>query len=132
MIKEVLLVHHSHTDLGYTHPQQAVFELHERFIEMALDLADASAGEREDSKFRWTCEVTGTTRRWWDRARSTDRVRFLAAVKRGQIEVAALQWHLTPLTDLRMLIKSLENVHFFRGLGVPVHSAMTTDVNGVP
>lgn len=132
MIKEVLLVHHTHTDIGYTHPQPAVFELHHRFIEMALDLADASAGERNDARFRWTCEVTGTTRAWWERASASDQDRFLAAVRRGQIEVAALEWHLTPLADVRMIVRSLRNVAFFRSLGIPVRSAMNTDVNGVP
>ncbi|MGV3614185.1 MAG: hypothetical protein ACO1SV_02515 [Fimbriimonas sp.] len=132
MINEILLVHHSHTDIGYTHPQPVIFELHDRFIERALDLAEATAEERDDAKFRWTCEVTGITRSWWDRASGTDRDRFLAAVGRGQFEVAALEWHLTPLADVRMLIKSLENVRFFRELGIPVRSAMNTDVNGVP
>ncbi|MDR3688143.1 MAG: hypothetical protein P4L46_02105 [Fimbriimonas sp.] len=132
MIKELLLVHHSHTDIGYTHPQPAVFELHDRFIDMALDMADASAHDREDGRFRWTCEVTGTTRRWWERASAGDRDRFLSAIGREQLEVAALEWHLTPLANLRMLVKSLENVQFFRSLGIPVRSAMNTDVNGVP
>lgn len=132
MVNEILLIHHSHTDIGYTHPQAVIFELHERFIESALDLAEATAEERDDAKFRWTCEVTGITRAWWNRASNTDRDRFLAAVKRGQIEVAALEWHLTPLADVRMLIRSLENVRFFRELGIPVRSAMNTDVNGVP
>lgn len=132
MIEELLLVHHSHTDIGYTHPQPVIFELHHRFIEMALDIAEASQDEREDARFRWTCEVTGTTRAWWDSATLHDRERFLAAVRRGQIEVAAMEWHLTPLADLRMLIRSMENVKFFRELGVPIRSAMNTDVNGVP
>ena len=132
MITELLLVHHSHTDIGYTHPQPVIFELHHRFIETALDLAEASADERDDARFRWTCEITGITRAWWNQASNTDRDRFLAAIHRGQFEVAALEWHLTPLADLRMLIRSLENVRFFRDLGAPVRSAMNTDVNGVP
>ncbi len=132
MIRELLLVHHSHTDIGYTHPQPIVFELHDRFIEAALDLAEGADDGGEASRFRWTCEVTGTTRAWWERASNGDRDRFFAAVRRGQIEVAALEWHLTPLADLRMLLRSLDNVRFFRDLGVPVRSAMNTDVNGVP
>jgi len=126
MITELLLVHHSHTDIGYTHPQPIIFELHSRFIAAALDLADS------DSLFKWTCEVTGTTRMWWDQASEPDRSRFVRAIEQGQLEVAAMQWHLTPLADLRMLIHSMENAKFFRSLGIPVRSAMDTDVNGVP
>jgi len=132
MIKEILLVHHTHTDIGYTHPQPVVFELHHRFIDMALDLADQAADDSDESRFRWTCEVTGTTRAWCEQASNSDRDRFIHAVRRGQMEVAAMEWHLTPLADLRMLVRSLENVRFFRDLGVPVRNAMNTDVNGVP
>ena len=132
MIRELLLVHHSHTDIGFTHPQPAVFELHLRFIEAALDLAESTQEASDEARFRWTCEVTGMTRIWWDQATERDRGRFLAAVKRGQLEVAALQWHLTPLADLQMLVKSLDNVKFFRSLGIPIRAAMNTDVNGVP
>ena len=43
MIREILFVHHTHTDIGYTHPQPVVFELHRRFIDEALDIADDTA-----------------------------------------------------------------------------------------
>jgi alpha-mannosidase len=132
MIREILLIHHSHTDIGYTHPQPAIFELHHRFIEAALDLGEETASDPIDSRLKWTCEVTGTARAWWEQANSKDQERFLAMVRRGQLEVAALEWHLTPLADLRMLLRSLENVRFFRELGIPIRSAMNTDVNGVP
>ena len=132
MIKEILFVHHTHTDIGYTHPQPVVFELHRRFIDEALDLAEKTADWPDDCRFRWTCEVTGTTRDWWEHASDRDRDRFLAAVKRGQFEVAGMAWHMTPLMDHAMVIDALRNVAFFRELGVPVRSAMNTDVNGLP
>ena len=35
-IETLYLVHHSHTDVGYTHDQPIVWELHTRFIDEAL------------------------------------------------------------------------------------------------
>jgi hypothetical protein len=132
MIKEILFVHHSHTDIGYTHPQPVVMELHHRFIDEALDLAERTADYPDDAKFRWTCEVTGITVDWWKSASNRDRERFLAAVERGQFEVAGMAWHMTPLMDHSMILDLLKPLAFFRDLGVPVRSAMNTDVNGLP
>ena len=87
MITEILFVHHSHTDIGYTHPQPVVMELHRRFIDEALDIAERTADYPDDSRFRWTCEVTGITLDWWKNAGSADRDRFLAAV-----DVASSRW----------------------------------------
>ena len=132
MIREILFVHHSHTDIGYTHPQPVVMELHRRFIDEALDIAEATADYDDESRFRWTCEVTGVTLDWWQSASNRDRDRFLAAVNRGQFEVAGMRWHMTPLMDHAMLRDMLKPVAFFRELGIPVRSAMNTDVNGTP
>ncbi len=58
MIKEILLVHHSHTDIGYTHPQPVVMELHRRFIDTALEYIEQTRDWPDDCRFRWTCEVS--------------------------------------------------------------------------
>ena len=132
MIKEILFVHHSHTDIGYTHPQPVVMELHRRFIDEALDLAEQTADYPDDAKFRWTCEVTGITVDWWTRASNADRDRFMAAIANGQFDVAGMGWHMTPLMDHSMVIDVLKNLKFLRDLGIPIRSAMNTDVNGLP
>lgn len=132
MIREVLLVHHSHTDIGYTHPQPVIFELHRRFIDQALNCAEATEGWPEDCRFKWTCEVTGVTMDWWQKASDADRGRFQAAISRGQLEVAGLEWNITPLADERTLLRLLEPIKFFRSLGIPVTAAMNSDVNGMP
>ena len=78
MIKEILFVHHSHTDIGYTHPQPVVLELHRRFIDEALDIAEATQDYDDETRFNSTCEVTGITENWWKTASNANRDRFLA------------------------------------------------------
>jgi len=132
MIGEVLLVHHSHTDIGYTHPQPVIYELHRRFIDQALDCAEATRDAPDGCRFKWTCEVTGVTVDWWQRASAIDRRRFRDAIDRGQIEVAGLGWNITPLLDDQALLRLLEPITFLRSIGIPVTAAMNSDVNGVP
>ena len=132
MIKEILLVHHSHTDIGYTHPQPVVMELQRRFIDTALDYLDLTAEWPLGSRLTWTCEVTGVTLDWWQQAPEKQQQRFLAAAARGQLEVAALQWNMTPLMDHQMLLDGLSPIKFFRSLGLTVRAAMNSDVNGLP
>ena len=132
MIREIYLVHHSHTDIGYTHPQPVVMELHRRFIDSALEHIEHTRDWPDDSRFRWTCEVSGITLDWWQHANGRSRAHFLRAVQDGQLEVAGLAWNMTPLMDHEMLLDVLEPIKFFRALGVPVRSAMNSDVNGWP
>ena len=132
MIKEILFVHHSHTDIGYTHPQPVVLELHLRFIDEALDLAEKYADYPDDARFRWTCEVTGVTRTWWEQASPRDRKRFMAAIERGQFDVAGALWNMTPLMDHSMAVDGLANLAMLRKEGMPIRYAMNTDVNGTP
>ena len=61
MIKEILLLHHTHTDIGYTSPQPVIFELHKRYIERAIDLVEKNSKNKITSQFKWNCEVTGIT-----------------------------------------------------------------------
>lgn len=132
MIRENLFVHHSHTDIGYPHPQPVVPDLLRGYIDEALDISEKTADYPEEARLRWTCEVTGVTLDWWQRASDHNRDRFLAAVKRGQFEFVAMKWNMTPLMDHSMNLDILKPVQFFRDLGIPVRSAMNTDANGLP
>ena len=42
-IRDVLLVHHSHTDIGYTNYQDSVFAMNREYLRRAMDLAEAYA-----------------------------------------------------------------------------------------
>ncbi|GGO39112.1 hypothetical protein [Deinococcus humi] len=132
MVKELWLIHHSHTDIGFTQPQQIVFELHNRFIDEALDLMDQTADLPDDARFRWTCESAGIVWRWWAQAGAKQRQRFLAAVQAGTLDVAAFRWNLTPLADHALFAQQLQEAGWLRAEGIPIRSAMQSDINGLP
>lgn len=132
-IREVLLLHHSHYDLGYTHPQPVVAELHRRFIEQAVDWCEATADWPDASRPRWTCEVTAPLLAWLDHAGAAERVRFRALVAAGAMSAGALASNLTPLCDAGDLARNLADIrHLRRELALPLTVAIAHDVNGLP
>ena len=132
MLKEIWLIHHSHTDIGFTQPQRIVFELHNRFIDEALDLMDQTTDLPDDARFRWTCESAGLTWQWWTQASAGQRGRFLEAVQAGRLDVAAFRWNMTPLADHTLFAQQLQQAEWLRAEGIPIRSAMQSDINGLP
>ena len=62
---EVLILHHSHVDIGYTHPQSMYWELQKDYLTAALDMLDRTEDWPDElSKPRWTAEVTAPVMRW--------------------------------------------------------------------
>ncbi len=132
MVKDIWLIHHSHTDIGFTHPQPIVFELHRRYIDEVLDLIERGQDRPDAAQFRWTCETTGIAWDWWVQADARQRARFLAAERSGHLEVAALRWNMTPLADHTLLAAQLREAEWLRAEGLTIRSAMQSDVNGLP
>ncbi len=131
-IKEVLLLHHTHTDIGYTHPVPILWELQRRFIDRAINLADETADWPDGGRFVWTCETTCGVLHWMQKASSRDIDRFRAAGRRGQIGVAGMFCNITPLYSAEMLARSLQPIRMLRDrFGVPVRVAINHDVNGL-
>ncbi|HVU31861.1 MAG TPA: hypothetical protein VHE61_00405 [Opitutaceae bacterium] len=132
-VREVLVLHHSHTDIGYTHPPIVVWELSRRFINEALDLCEATADRPAGSRVCWTCETTGPLLHWLEHASDRDIARFRRLVKRGQIGAAAMALNITPLYDTEELIRHLEPIgRLKKELGLPFKVAINHDVNGLP
>ncbi len=84
-IETLYLIHHSHTDIGFTHDQPIVWELHGRFIDQALNIIEAHAADpAPDSRFRWTVETTAVLDHWLRQATAADIDRLLRA-ERAQL-----------------------------------------------
>ncbi len=132
-IQELLVLHHSHMDIGYTHPQPVVWELHDRYIDEAIDLCEKTANYPEGSRCKWTCEVTNVVLHWLESASEAQVARLKKLVKNGQISFGAMLCHWTALHSEDLLKESLQPMNRLREvLGAKFEVAMQTDVNGVP
>ena len=131
-IETLYVTNHSHTDIGFTDYQGVCFRQHCEFVDGALDLVEATADYPEGSRYRWTCEVTGPLLRWLRTASPAQVERFRRHHEQGAIDVAGMQYNLTPLLNVEQLCRSLYPLRALREeYGLTVRTAMQCDVNGV-
>jgi len=132
-IKEILVLHHSHLDVGYTHSQPVIMELHREYIDQALALLAETADWPVDSRPKWTCEVTAPVLKWLETASEADVALFNKFVRQGRLAIGAMRLNITPLNSADQLARQLTPVDGLRErLGARITTAIQHDVNGVP
>jgi hypothetical protein len=125
------VIHHSHTDLGFTHDQPIITELHGRFLEQAIAWCERDAGAPPEARLRWTVEVCEVVEPWLRRAPAALLDRLRACEQAGLIELAALPNHQTPLAGPAELAEGLRVARRLeRDFGLTLRQAMNHDVNG--
>jgi hypothetical protein len=130
-LKTIYVIHHTHTDVGFTNDQPIFWEMQYRFIDEALRLIERYAENPPESRFRWTVETTCGLDAWLKTASSRDIDRLIAADKAGLLEVMAMQTNNTPLLDSYQLIESLRPIQRLRrDYGLDIRHAMNCDING--
>jgi alpha-mannosidase len=134
MIKEILVFHHSHLDVGYTHSQPFIWELQQEYLTQVISWLESNDGRGDDrSAPRWTCEATDPVRRWIDRSPAPLVDRFVALCRSGRISLTALARHITALVDRPGLHRLIEGKASLEQLtSCPIRTACQFDVNGVP
>lgn len=100
-IKTIELVHHSHTDIGYTDNPILVMEYQKRYVDMALDAIIETADSAEGKRFIWTAEAMEPVYAWWQDATPERRSLFLKAIANKQLDVNALPFTIVPFTNRR-------------------------------
>lgn len=98
-VKQLDLIHFSHTDYGFTDHPAVCRDLQRRYLDLALDTAQATRRLPDDARFRWTAETTVAVNDWWQAATPARRREFFQAVRAGQIEVTALPLNNTPFLN---------------------------------
>ena len=132
-IKEFLVLHHSHLDVGFTHSQPILWEMQREYLDQALGFLDQTADFPGASLPRWTCEVTAPLMRWLETAAPAQVDSFARHLTSGRIGISAMQYNTTPLCNAEQLIRQLSPARRLRErFGVPINTLNQHDVNGLP
>ncbi|MBI4323934.1 MAG: glycoside hydrolase [Chloroflexi bacterium] len=128
----VYLLPHSHVDIGYTHVQTEVERAQWRYLETAIDTARKTAGHPPGARFKWNVEVLWAVDGYLKQATPEKQREFMDAVKAGQIGLDALYGNeLTGLCRPEELLRLTSYaMKLSQRTGVPIESAMITDVPG--
>jgi hypothetical protein len=130
MIQEIHIIHHSHTDFGYTDLPSTLSEQQVLYIAEAVAIARSTEGYPEASRFRWTCEVLLPVADFLAQATDAERRGFDRAFANGQIELGAMPANMSGLMWAEELDASLE---FLRPLLKKYRPkvAFQNDINGM-
>lgn len=131
---EVHLVHFSHHDIGYTDVPHACLDLHLGYLDRLIEICRDTRRLPFESRFRWTCDTTWPLKEWVARRPAATVRRLLDLVRQGRIEITAQYVAFnSALPDVEELIRSLAFAfELKRRHGMPLASAMTTDIPGYP
>ena len=127
------VLHHSHTDIGYTVRQEMACRQHADFIRGAVRILRCiDAGEAEEQRgFRWQCENFWQIEQFLKEADETERRDLVRFAREGRIGLSASYLNLTDLIDETDLREHLERAcDWARTNSLTMKSAMTADVNG--
>jgi hypothetical protein len=125
MIRTVYIVHHSHTDIGYTHGQGRIVRWHGQYIRQAMKIAS----RRDD--FAWLCETFHPVEVFWEGASSVEREQFVRLARAGRIGLSGNYLNYTELADQDVLQSLASRARtFVDANGLALRGAMTADING--
>ncbi len=131
--RELYFLHHSHTDIGYSHLQPEVRKIHNNNIDEALKMIEQTRDFPEDAKFKWNVESLWAVENYLEEATASRKEQFIAAVKNGSISLSALYANI-----LTGMSEPEETFHYTdyagkrlkKEYGFEFPAAMTSDVPG--
>jgi hypothetical protein len=128
-IRQVLLVGHTHHDVGYTNSPRLVDDLHAATVLRVLELCDTNDGDGPDA-FRWTFEVARPVLRFLAEADPADVARLRRRVEQGRVAVTGGYLNMTQLQSEAELGTAYDLLDRVRAAGIEVRTEQHGDVNG--
>lgn len=129
VVREILVLPHTHHDVGYTDTPAESEVLHLEALSTGIDLAlqDAALGH---AQMKWTVEVSRPLIRLLA-SDETALERVRQANQKGRLSITGGYLNMTQLVGHGGYDRMLDNVADFRSLGLTVSSVQHGDVNGV-
>lgn len=130
---KLYVLHHSHTDIGYTERQEKLKRYHVDFIQQAIDiLTEIENGKRPEWEgFRWVCENYWQVENFLKNSSEENIACFERYVQAGLIDISLNYLNMTELVDDDVLNHKLAQGRSYADrLAVPLDSAMSADING--
>lgn len=133
-IKEILVLHHSHTDQGFNHHPDITLPLQASYLDQAMELCEANRNTCPVAgPLRWTVESHAPLVYWLNNAEPDEKARLRGLAEEGLIDCGTIGWHTTPLARTEQWKHMLEPVLEFRKqLSMSCKTAVQFDVNGLP
>ncbi|WP_113675395.1 hypothetical protein [Vallitalea guaymasensis] len=127
------ILHHSHTDIGYTDLQERIIYTHVDYIKSAVNtIKEGYKNGTIDKDFKWNCETYYCVERFLEEATEQEKNDFYDVVKSNNIGLSATYLNFNDLVDKEVLNKrTKEMVDIFGEQGIDVKVAMNADVNGI-
>jgi hypothetical protein len=129
----VHLIHHTHTDIGYTESQGRIARFHADFLDQVLETARRiREGDASLAGFRWTNECFWSIEQWLARHGPERGAELAECIREGVLELTGTYLHFTELVDAPLLRAALgRSGAFARDHGLPPpDTAVSADING--
>lgn len=94
-IRTMYIVHHSHTDIGYTDLQERVIHGQINHIRSALNLMQ----QPENKDFRWNCETWFCVEKFLGTASPKEKEILFSLLREGRMGLSASYLNFTDLAD---------------------------------
>ena len=130
-IREILIVPHTHHDIGYTHVPEVCLQMQERSIYEIIELCEVGR-EAAPESFRWTVEISRPFIDFLHHASPEWIERLHMLVKRGRVAITAAYAHMTQLIGHEEYVRSFYPLREIRGKHqFPVSVLQHGDINGL-
>lgn len=128
-IQTVYIIHHSHTDIGYTDLQERIIDGQINYIRTVLEYFRESS---QNNEFRWNCETYFCVEQFLKTASEKEKEEFFHLVREKKIGLSGSYLNFTDLLDTQIYNRRLEEItKELQQNKIEIKTAMFADINGI-